>query len=144
MIGAIGTHGARVVWNVVDGGYFSGQADLDQVARFAALDQAQDAPRYQAAHGPAHGAVSETDTPSEPGDGKPERKLFFQAAVTEKMRVDDAVGRRQAQAKRQFIELFPHLFGIWSFDFHGFDPRGELQSVKRRGVSRAERKLALK
>lgn len=143
MIGAIGTQGARVVWSGGDGGYFPGQADLDQVTRFAALDQAQEPSRYQAAHSPAHGVSAETHTPSEPGDGKPERKLFFQAAVTEKMRVDDAVGHRQAQAKRKVIELFPHLFGIGSFDFHGFDPRGELQSVQRRGVSRAERKLAL-
>jgi hypothetical protein len=40
VVGAIGAQGARVVWTGGDGGYFLGQADLDEVARFAALDQA--------------------------------------------------------------------------------------------------------
>jgi len=81
------------------------------VARFATLDQAQEASRYQTAHGPTRGVAAEADTPSEPGNGKPEPKLSFQAAVTQKMRVDDAVGRRQAQARGKVLELFPHLFG---------------------------------
>src|SRR5260370_20748702 len=38
------------------------------------------------------------------------------------MRVDDAVGRRQAQARGKVLELFPHLFGTGSFDFHVEDP----------------------
>ncbi len=116
--GAIGAQGARVVWTGGDGGYFLGQADLDHVARFAALEQAQEASGYQAADGPAHGVAAEADTPSEPGNGKAEPKLSFQAAVTEKMRVDDAVGGGQAQARRKVLELFPHLFGVGFFGFH--------------------------
>jgi hypothetical protein len=96
------------------------------VACFAALDQAQEASRYQAAHGPTHGVAAEANTPSEPGNGKPEPKPSFQAAVTEKMRVDDAVGSRQAQAGRKVLELFPHLFGTGSFDFHVGDPDWEI------------------
>src|SRR5260370_11128874 len=137
--GAVGAQGAGVVWTGGDGGYFLGQADLDQVARFAALDQAQEASRYQAAHGPTHGVAAETDTPSEPGNGKPELKLSFQAAVTEKMSIDDAVGSGQTETKRQGIELFPHPFGAGFFGFHGFDPSRELQSVKGHGCRRAER-----
>lgn len=144
MIGAIGAQGARVIWTGADGGYFPGQVDLDQVSRFAALDQSQEASRYQAAHGPTHGVATETDTASEPRNGKPELKFSFEAAVTKKMSIDDAVGHRQAQARSKVLELFPHPFGIGSFDFHGFDPRGESQSVKKHGVSRGERKLAQK
>ncbi len=118
VVGAIGAQGARVVWTGGDGGYFLGQADLDEVARFATLNQAQEASRYQTAHGPTRGVAAEADTPSEPGNGKPEPKLSFQAAVTQKMRVDDAVGRRQAQARGKVLELFPHLFGTGSFVFH--------------------------
>ena len=58
VVGAIGAQGAGVVWTSGDGGYFLGQADLDHVARFAALDQAQEATRYQAAHGPTHGVAA--------------------------------------------------------------------------------------
>ena len=42
------------------------------------------------------------------------------------MRVDDAVGGRQAQARRKVLELFPHLFGTGSFDFHVGDPDWEI------------------
>jgi len=138
VVGAIGAQRARVVWTG-DSGYFLGQADLDHVARFAALDQAQETSRYQAAHGPTHGVAAEADTPSEPGNGKPELKLSFQAAVTEKMSIDDAVGSGQTETRRQVLELFPHPFGAGFFGFHGFDPRRELQSVKGHGFRRAER-----
>jgi hypothetical protein len=60
------------------------------------------------------------------------------------MSIDDAVGSREAETRRQVLELFPHPFGVGFFDFHGFDPRRELQSVKGHGSSRAERKLAQK
>src|SRR5713101_4524759 len=88
------------------------------MARFAAFHEAQDASRDEPADGPTHRVAAEADTPSEPGNGKPEPKLSFQAAVTEKMRIDDAVGGGQAQARRQVLELFPHLFGTGSFVFH--------------------------
>jgi hypothetical protein len=131
MIGAIGTQGMGVVWTGGDGGNLLRQADLDHMARFAALHEAQDAARDEPADGPAHGVVAEADTPSEPGNGEPELKLSFQAAVTEKMRIDDAVGSGQAETRRQVLELFPHPFGVGFFGFHGFDPRRELQSVNR-------------
>ena len=144
MIGAIGTQGTGIVWTGGDGGNLFRQADLDHMARFAAFHEAQDAARDEPADGPAHGVAAETDTPSEPGNGKPELKPSFQAAVTEKMRIDDAVGSGQAETRREVLELFPHLFGVGLFDFHGFDPRRELQSVTGHGFSGAERKLGQK
>ncbi len=139
VVSAIGKQGARDVWTGGDGWNLLGQADLNHVARFAALDQAQEASRYQAAHGPTHGVAAEADTPSEPGNGKPEPKLSFQAAMTEKMSIDDAVGSGQTETRRQVLELFPHPFGAGFFGFHGFDPRREVQSVKGHGFRRAER-----
>ena len=118
MIGAIGTQGAGVVWTGGGGGNLLGQADLNHMARFAALHKAQHTARDEPADGPAYGVAAEADTSSEPGNGKPELKLSFQAGVTEEMRIDDAVGRGQAQARRKVLELFPHLFGIGFFVFH--------------------------
>jgi hypothetical protein len=140
--GAIGTEGAGVVWTGGDGGNLLGQADLDQMARFAAFHEAQDAARDEPADGPAHGIAAETDTAGEPGNGKAELKLSFQAAVTEKMSIDDAVDSGQAETRRQVLELFPHPFGVGFFDYHDIDPRLELQSVTGHGFSGAERKLA--
>jgi hypothetical protein len=142
--GAIGAQGAGVVRTGGDDGNLLGQADLNHVARFAAFHEAQDAARDEPADCPAHGVAAETDTPSEPGNGKPELKFSFQAAVTEKMSIDDAIGSGQAETRREVLELFPHPFGVGFFVSHGFDPRRELQSIKGHGFSRAERKLALK
>ena len=122
MVSAIGTQGAGVAWTGGDGGYFLGQADLDHVARFAALHQAQDAAGDEAPHGPTHGVAAEADTASEPGNGKPEPKLSFKAAVTEEMRIDDAVGSGHAETRRQVLELFPHVFGVGFFVFHDWIP----------------------
>jgi hypothetical protein len=144
VIGAIGTQGAGIVWTGGDGGNLLGQVDLDQVARFTAFHEAQEAVRDEPADGPAHGVAAETDTPSEPGNGKPELKLSFQVAVAEKMSVDDAVGSGEAETRRQVLELFPHLFGAGVFDFHGFDPSGELQNEKGTASAVPKRKLALK
>src|SRR5260370_27591115 len=139
VVGAIGKQGAGDVWTGGDGGNLLGQADLNHMARFAAFHETQDAARDESADGPAHGGPAETDTPSEPGNGKPELKPSFPVAVTEKMSIDDAVGSGQAETRRQVLELFPHAFGAGSFGLHGFDPRRELQSVKGHGCRRAER-----
>jgi hypothetical protein len=140
MIGAIGTQRAGVVWTGSDGGNLLGQADLNDMAGFAAFHEAQGAAGDEPADGPAHGIAAETDTPSEPGNGKAELKLSFQVAVTEKMSVDDRVGGGQAETRRQVLELFPHPFGAGLFDFHDFDPRRELQGITGHGFSVAEGK----
>lgn len=90
------------------------------MSRFAAFDEAQDTVRDEAAYSPASGVVAETRTASEPEDGELEAKLSFEAAVAEEMRVDDAVAGGQAQARDQeVLELFPQLFGVGLFGWHG-------------------------
>ncbi|SRR5229473_4212417 len=106
-------------WSGAGGRKLLGQANLDHVTLFAAFYQAQDTAGDEAADGPAHGVVSEAGTTSEPRNGKAETTLSFEAAVTEEMRIDDAVRRGQAQTRRKVLELFPRLFGVWFFVCHG-------------------------
>ena len=75
------------------------KAHLDQVTRFAALQQAQDTVGDEAADSPADGVVGETRAPSEPEDGELQLQVSFQAAVAKEMRVDDAVGSRELQTR---------------------------------------------
>jgi hypothetical protein len=91
-VGAIGTQGTWRNWTGGSGGNFRWQADLNHVARFAALDQTQEAAGNEAAHSPAHSVGAETGTASEPGNGEPELKLSLEAAVTEEMRINDTIG----------------------------------------------------
>jgi hypothetical protein len=64
--------------------------------------------------------VRETSTTSEPGNGKAELKVSLETAVAKKMRIDGAVGDREAQTRNQkVLELFPHLCGIQFFSGHG-------------------------
>jgi len=99
-LAASGTQRAPGNWTGGCGGNLLGQAHLHHVARSAALHQANRTARDQTAQGPPHSLGRETDTLSEPGNRKPELKLSFQTAVTEKMRIDNAVGRGQAQTRR--------------------------------------------
>jgi hypothetical protein len=66
------------------------------VTRFAAFEEAQDTVGDEAAHRPANGVVADTCATSEPEDGELQAKLSFEAAVAEKMRVDDAVSGGEA------------------------------------------------
>src|SRR5260370_30953397 len=141
VVGTIGKEGAEEVWTGGDGGNLLGQADLNHMARFAELHKAQHTARDEPADGPAYGVAAEADTPSEPGNGKPELKPSFQAAVTEKMSIDDAVGSGQAETRRQVLELFPHPFGVGFFVFHGFDPRRDVKRVTGHGFSLIGRKI---
>src|SRR6266478_3509773 len=54
---------------VAGGGNFVGQAHLDDMADFAAFDQAQNAVGDQTAHGPTGGVGGEASTAGEPGNG---------------------------------------------------------------------------
>ena len=130
MIGAIGTQGVGVDWTGGDSRNLVGQADLHDMARFAAFHEAQKAAGNEPADGPAHGVGADSGTLGEPANGKPELELSFEAAVTEKMGVNDAVGSGKAETRRQVLELFPQPFGAEFFVFHGLDPGRELQGVK--------------
>jgi hypothetical protein len=90
------------------------------VAGLAALHQAQDTTGDEAADSPAHRVVGETSTASEPGNGKAELKVSLETAMAKEMRIDGAVGDREAQTRNQkVLKLFPHLCGIQFFSGHG-------------------------
>lgn len=92
------------------------------MAGFAAFQQAQGTAGDEATNGPADGIVRETRAASEPGNGETEAKPSLEAAVTKEMRIDDAVGNRQAKTRnKEVLELFPQVFGI-GLGFHGCDP----------------------
>jgi hypothetical protein len=98
----------------------AGQTHLDHVTRLAAFDEAQDAAGDEAAHRPAHGVVRETNPASEPGNGKVELQLSFQASVTKEMRINSTVDKGEGQTRRKkVLQLFPHEFGVWFSGFHG-------------------------
>ena len=102
------------------GTHLLGETHVDHMTGLAALDETQDTVGDEAAHSPANGVGGETRTTSEPEDGELEAKLSLQAAVAEEMRVNNTVGGGQAEARGQeILELFPHLFGVGFFGWHG-------------------------
>src|SRR5260370_15733066 len=111
------------------------------MARFAGLHEGQEGAGDEAADGPAQGVGAETDTPSEPGNGKAELKLSFQATVTEKMSKDDAIGSGQAETRRQVLELFPHPFGAGFFFFMVSIQSGRCKLLQGNAFSAPEGKL---
>ena len=75
-----------------DGRNLPRQAHLDQMTRFVAFHEAQDAAGNETAQGPASGVVRDTDTTTKPDHGKTELAPTHKAAVTEEMGIDSAVG----------------------------------------------------
>src|SRR5260370_5159433 len=95
------------------GSNFVGQEHLDQMAGFAAFDQAQSAVGDQTAQGPTGGVGGEARTTGEPGNGEPEPGPSFETAVPQEVRIDGAVRDGQAQpGNEQGFELFPDLCGV--------------------------------
>ncbi len=96
-----------------------GEKHLDDVAGFAAFDQPQSTSGDEAAHSRARRAIAKASAAGEPGHGKAEAELAFQASVAQEMRVDGAVGTGEAQPRdEQVFDLFAHEFGVGFFDFH--------------------------
>jgi hypothetical protein len=101
-----------------------GEKHLDDVAGFAAFDQAQSAAGDEAAHSGARRAIAKASAAGEPSHRKAEAELAFQARVAQEMRVDGAVSAREAQARDEHVfDLFAHEFGVWFFVFHGLGPK---------------------
>lgn len=127
-----------------NGGNFRGQAHVHNVARDAALDENQDAARDEAADGPAHGIGSQASATSEPRHGKAEANLSFEAAVTEKMSINNAIRDGKVQTRdNEILELFPDQSGV---DFFGFDGGGfhdGMQTFHRELKSRKQEKTGL-
>jgi len=93
---------------VAGGTNFVWQAHLDEMAGFAAFDQAQSAVGDQTAHGPTGGVGGEASTAGEPGNGEAEPGPSFETTVPEEMRIDGAVRVGQAQpGNEKVFEVFP-------------------------------------
>jgi hypothetical protein len=98
-----GANGANLIW----------EAHLDDMAGFAAVDQAQDAQNHEAAHRFADRAGAEAYSASEPRHGAVELEFAFEAGVAEEMGIDGAVHDVQAQARYQMVlELYPNAFEV--------------------------------
>src|SRR5260370_1092093 len=69
-----------------------GQAHRDDVAGFAAADEAERTEDDEATDRFAHGAGADTDAAGEPGHGEAELGPAFETAVADEMRIDGAVG----------------------------------------------------
>ena len=90
------------------------------MAGLAPTDQAERTEDDEAADGFTHGAGADADAAGEPGHGEAELELAFEAAVADEMRIDGAVGDGQTQPREEkVLELYPKLFDIEFFAFHG-------------------------
>jgi len=97
-----------------------GQEHANDVAGFAATDEAEGTEDDEAADRFTHRAGADANAASEPGHGEAELELAFETAVADEMRIDGAVGDGQAQPREEeILELYPKLFDIQFFAFHG-------------------------
>jgi hypothetical protein len=97
-----------------------GQAHANDVAGFAATDEAERTEDDEAADRFTHGAGADANAAGEPGHGEAELELAFETAVADEMRIDGAVGDGQAQAREEkVLELYPKTLDIQFFAFHG-------------------------
>src|SRR3989442_10447403 len=104
-----------------------GQADVNDVAGFAATDEAEGTEDDEAADRFTHRAGADANAAGEPGHGEAELELAFETAVADEMRIDGAVGDGQTQAREEKgLELFPKMFAIPFFAFHGGASEGSL------------------
>ncbi len=96
------------------------QTDHDHVTDLIAFDQAQGAVIKEAAQRATRGHLAEADTTGEPGNGEAEPGPAFEAAVPQEVRIDGAFDDGEAQPRdEKILELFPDVFGVGFFVFHG-------------------------
>jgi len=77
----------------------------------------------EAAHGAARSRAAQASAVGDPGNRKAEPELPFEPAVAHKMRIDSAVDDGQVQARDEIVfQLFPDVFGVGLFVFHGSGP----------------------
>jgi hypothetical protein len=97
------------------------------------LDQTQSTLGNEAAHGMAGGVVREMSVESELPNGKAELRFACEAAMPQKMGVDRALGKIEAQARGEIIlELFPDECSIGFLVFHGFGIQKRVDSPQSR------------
>lgn len=96
------------------------QTDLDDVASFAAFDEAENAVVHEAAHGGTHRAGAKASAAGEPVHRELELELAFEARVAEEIKIDDLVGGGETESRDENVgELFPDEYGVGDFGFHG-------------------------
>jgi hypothetical protein len=115
--------GARDASGMASRANLLGQPNFDHVTGLAALYQAQSTVGNEAADGLARGGIREARSPGEPGNGKAQPAAAFEATVPKKVGINGAVYDGQAQTRHQMVfEVFPDLFGVGLFSFHGLNP----------------------
>jgi hypothetical protein len=119
--------GLRLAGGAVDGdgtgakaANLIGQEHVNDVAGFAATDEAERTEDDEAADRFTHGADADADAAGEPRHGEAELELAFETAVADEMRIDGAVGDGQAQPRdEKVLELYPKMLEIQFFAFNG-------------------------
>jgi len=109
------------------------ETHFDQVTGPAALHEAQHAPGKETAQRIARGPGREPHAAGEPGNGKAQAAAAFEMAMAEEVRINGPLRYRQAQTRHEKVfEVFPDLFGVEFFVFHGPGP----ESVSAGSASR--------
>src|SRR5258708_28904694 len=117
----VGGTGQRRKGGLAGAGNLLGQAHLDHVTGFAAFDQAENALVEETAHRLTRGSDGEASTPGEPGNGKAEAELPFEAGMAEEMRKNRAGGGGEAGGRgRSGFPGVSKVFGRWVFFFFWF------------------------
>lgn len=115
------------------GANFAGQADLDEMTGFGAVDEAQSAESHESADGFAGRSPGDANGTGEPLNGEAETRLSFEAAVAQKMRIDGAIEHGKAQVRDENVfHLFPELGGVGNFVFHVMSTNGDCGGLGRR------------
>jgi len=97
------------------------------VASVCTADQTQNALGNEPAYGLACGRVRDMSVVPQPPNGKAELRFACEAAMPQKMGVDHALAKIEAQARHEIIlELFPDEGSIGFNVFHGLGSKGEL------------------
>jgi hypothetical protein len=84
------------------------QEHVNDVASFAATDEAERTEDDEAADGFTHGAGADADAAGKPGHGEVELVPAFEAAVADEMRIDGAVGDGEVEEREEeVLALYP-------------------------------------
>src|SRR6266852_6783276 len=104
-----------------DGADLLGQAHLDNVAGFAAFEQAQSAQLIEAAHRLAHRSVGQAQIAGYRHNRKVQAELAYDEGMAQEIGVDGTVPNGQAETRGEnILKLHPEEFGVWFFVWHWF------------------------
>lgn len=98
-----------------------GHAHLDEVAGFAAFEQAESAQLIEAAHGLAHWPVGKTEIAGYARNREVQAELADDEGMPQQVGIDGAVPDGEAETRGENIfKLDPKEFGVHFFGLHGF------------------------